>query len=306
MDVQHLEHQLARLVPPAPPVPTPAPAAPPPRRPTIQGQAVDGKWVRTATAHGARTLLLSVVQHATGRTLAQAKVGTQQTEVAACRHLLHKRNLAGTVTTMDAGLTDRELARHIRRQGGHYLMVVKRNHPLMRDEVALFFTEPRLPADAHERYDHVTSVTKGHGRIEVRTLECMSGWCVDWQWPDVAQVLRRTCERTVCKTGTRSVEVSYGITSLTADDARAVELEALWRGHWTIENRKHYVRDVTLGEDRTQMHTGHAPQVLAALRNALIDLWRAQGWRNMADAARACAASPHCALRCIGALPVRQ
>lgn len=306
IDVERLEHQLARLVPLVPPVPTPAPVAPPPRQPTIQGQAVDGKWVRTATAHGARTLLLRVVQHATGRTLAQGNVGTGQTEVAACQHLLQGQDVAGTVTTMDAGLTDRELARHIRRQGGHYLMVVKRNHPLMQDEVALFCTEPHLPADAHERTMCATRVTKGHGRLEVRTLECLTGWCVDWQWPDVAHVLRRTCERVVCKTGKRRVDVSYGITSVSADEMGAGDVEHLWRAHWTIENRKQYVRDVTLGEDHTQMHTGHAPQVLAALRNALIDGWRAQGWRNMADAARACAASPHRALRCIGALPARQ
>jgi predicted transposase YbfD/YdcC len=208
-------------------------------RPRWQGQAVDGTWVRTAPAHGARTLLLSVVQHGTGRTLVQAKVAAHQTEVRACQPLLRGRKLTGTVTTMDAGLTHRELARQIRTQGGHYVMVVKQNHPQMRDEVALFFTEPRLPADAHERYDCVTQVTKGHGRLDVRTLECMTGWCVDWQWPDVAQVLRRTCERVVCKTGKRSVEVSYGITSLTADEVRAVDVERLWRAHWTIENRKH-------------------------------------------------------------------
>ncbi len=306
IDVHSLEQQLARLVPPLPPGPTPMRAAPPPRRPAIQGQAVDGKWIRTATAHGARTLLLSVVQHGTGRTLAQAKVGTRQTEVVACQQLLHCWDLAGTVTTMDAGLTDRNLARQIRRQGGHYLMVVKRNHPLMQDEGALFFSEPRLPAGAHECYDRATRVTKGHGRLEVRTVACITGWCVDWQWPDVAQVLRRTCERVVCKTGKRTVEVSYGITSLTADDVRAADLERLWRAHWTIENRKHYVRDVTLGEDRNQMYSGHAPHALAALRNALIDVWRAQGWRNMADAARACNASVAQALSCIGALPARQ
>jgi hypothetical protein len=77
----------------------------------------------------------------------------------------------------------------------------------MQDEGALFFSEPRLPAGAHECYDRATRVTKGHGRLEVRTVECITGWCVDWQWPDVAQVLRRTCERVVCKTGKRTVEV---------------------------------------------------------------------------------------------------
>jgi predicted transposase YbfD/YdcC len=209
MDVQRLEHQLAQLVLAEPTTPDEADAAPAPARTCVQGQAVDGKWVRTATAHGARTLLLSVVHHHTGRTLAQAKVAAQHTEVTACQHLLHGRELRGTVTTMDAGLTHRGRAQHIRRQGGHYLMVVKQNHPVMRDEIALFFTAPRLPVDAHERYDCATSVTKGHGRLEVRTLACLTGQCADWQWPDVAQVLRRTCERVVCKTGKRTVTVSY-------------------------------------------------------------------------------------------------
>jgi hypothetical protein len=65
------------------------------------------------------------------------------------------------------------------------------------------------------------------------------------------------------------------------------------------------VRDVTLGEDRQPMHTGHAPQVLAALRNALIDMWRSQGWTNIADAVRDTAASVQRALIFIGVLDYR-
>ncbi len=74
MDVQCLEHQLARLVLTQPPVPNDLGAAPPT---CWQGQPVDGKWGRTATAHGARTPLLSVVQHDTGQTLAQIKVSAR-------------------------------------------------------------------------------------------------------------------------------------------------------------------------------------------------------------------------------------
>ena len=110
----------------------------------------------------------------------KAKVGVRQTAVVACQQLLHGRNLTGRVTTMDARLTDRELARQIRRQGGHYVMVVTRNHPLMQDDVAAFCSEPHLPADAPERYACATHVTKGHGRLEVRTVECITGWCMDW------------------------------------------------------------------------------------------------------------------------------
>lgn len=72
-------------------------------------------------------------------------------------------------------------------------------------------------------------------------------------------------------------------------------------GHWVIESASHYVRDATLGEDRSHMHTGHAPEVLVALRNGLLAPWRRAGWTNMAAAVRATGASVAAALACIGA-----
>lgn len=302
LDVATLEAQLAQFVATLPSSATYAGCRITPQGELLQGQALDGKAVRTATAHGTRTHLVSLVTHTTGQTLAQRAVATKQAEVSASQLLLQGRDLHSTVTTMDAGLTHRGLAAQIRQQDGHYLMIVKRNHPQMYAEVATFFTLPGVLADA-ERYDRCRTVAKGHGRLETRTLECLTGQCSDWRWPDVAQVLRRTCERQVRRTGKRSIAVSYGLTSLTADDARAADLEALWRGHWTIENRKHYVRDVTLGEDRHPMYRGSVPQVLAAIRNSLIDLWRAHGWTLISDAVRACAASVRTALALIGAIP---
>jgi predicted transposase YbfD/YdcC len=268
----------------------------------LQAQALDGKAVRTATAHGDRTHLVSVVQHVSAQTVGQTERPTKRSEAAASQQLLNGHDLSGTITTMDAGLTQRPLAQQIRRQNGHYLMVVKKNHPQMYAEVALFFEQPGVLADA-EHYDRCRTVSKGHGRLETRTLECLSASCGDWHWPDAAQILRRRCERLECKSGKRTLTLSYALTSLTIEDARAVDLERLWRGHWTIENRKHYVRDVTMGEDRHQMHSAQAPQVLAALRNALIDLWRSHGWSNIADALRDTAASVRRALTLIGALP---
>lgn len=268
----------------------------------LQGQAIDGKCVRTATAHGDRTHLVSLVQHGGGVSLAQTEVEGKRNEVAASQQLLAERDLTGTVTTMDAGVTQRKIAQQIRERGGQYLMVVKKNHPQMYAELALFFELPGIVAD-DEHYDRCRSVSKGHGRLETRTLECLSARCAEWQWPDVAQILRRTCVRLERKKGKCTLRVSYALTSLTVEEARAADLERLWRGHWTIENRKHYVRDVTLGEDRQPMHTGHAPQVLAAVRNALIDMWRSQGWSNIADAVRDTAASVRRALTFIGVQP---
>jgi hypothetical protein len=86
--------------------------------------------------------------------------------------------------------------------------------------------------------------------------------------------------------GETTVEVIYGITSLTEQEADAARLLALARGHWGIENKLHYVRDVTLGEDGCRVRKGAAPQVLAATRNAVIHLLAAVGASSNAAAIR--------------------
>ncbi len=111
---------------------------------------------------------------------------------------------------------------------------------------------------------------KGHGRVEKRTLETTQILTVGQKWKGLRQGLRITRERTV--KGKRTVEVVYGITSLSMGRANAATLLAILRGHWQIENGLHYVRDVTLGEDACQVRRGSAPQVLAALRNVGVHL----------------------------------
>ena len=115
-----------------------------------------------------------------------------------------------------------------------------------------------------------TALDKGHGRIEKRTLRTTRILTVGPKWKGLKQGFEITRERTV--TGKTTVEVVYGITSLGADRADAAALLALVREHWQIENGLHYVRDVTLGEDACRVRSGTAPQVLAALRNAVVHL----------------------------------
>ena len=111
---------------------------------------------------------------------------------------------------------------------------------------------------------------KGHGRIEKQTLETTPILMAGQKWKGLKQGLRITRERTV--KGVKSVEVVYGITSLSVKRADAATLLALLRTHWQIENGLHYVRDVTLGEDACRVRSGTAPQVLAALRNVAVHL----------------------------------
>jgi predicted transposase YbfD/YdcC len=104
------------------------------------------------------------------------------------------------------------------------------------------------------------------------------------EWPSVGQVGRLTRHRTV--KGARTTETVCFITSLTPQRATAEDLQALIRGHWHIENRLHWVRDVSLGEDACRARTGAAPQVLAGIRNAAIRLMRRAGTASIASALR--------------------
>jgi predicted transposase YbfD/YdcC len=171
-------------------------------------------------------------------------------------------------------------------------MVVKANQPELRDAIETLFAQPPWLVDERaSEYRRHTTVDKGHGRLDRRELEASPSLADYLDWPGIGQVLKRTCRRVRLRTGEMSEEVTYGITSLSWATTPAATLERLWRGHWAIENRVHYVRDVTLGEDAGHAWRGQTPQALAALRNALLNLVRGHGWTNIADAVRHYAAS---------------
>jgi predicted transposase YbfD/YdcC len=113
-------------------------------------------------------------------------------------------------------------------------------------------------------------VEKGHGRIERRTLRTTTILTRSHLWAGMKQGFAVTRERTI--RGVKTTEVVYGITSLSGDRANAAALLKLVRDHWKIENELHYVRDVTLREDACRVRSGNAPQVLAAMRNAVVHL----------------------------------
>jgi predicted transposase YbfD/YdcC len=82
------------------------------------------------------------------------------------------------------------------------------------------------------------------------------------------------------------VEVVYALTSLTHRQADLGLLAGWLQGHWGIENRVHHVRDVTQGEDASQIRAGNGPRVMAVLRNTALNLARLAGHDNIAQAQR--------------------
>lgn len=162
---------------------------------------------------------------------------------------------------------------------GHWLFRLKANQPELHAGVALLFENPVSPPT-------IVRQRNRHGdRLEVREL-ALSRELNEWtDWPELAQVGRLTCLRR--RKGETRIETSYIITSLSPEQATPAQLLHLVRGHWGIENRLHWVRDVTFDEDRCQIRTGAAPQVMAALRNLVIGLFRLGGARNIAAQLRA-------------------
>lgn len=144
-----------------------------------------------------------------------------------------------------------------------------------------------------------TTVDKAHGRVEKRTLRTTTLLTTGERWRGLAQGFELTRERTLH--GVTTVEVEYGITSLRPERASAARLLALARDHWCIENRLHYVRDVTLGEDACRVRKGQAPQVLAALRNAVVHLLAAIDAPSRVAALEQLSVRPAEALTLIGA-----
>jgi predicted transposase YbfD/YdcC len=271
---------------------------------SVTALALDGKVVRGAAHHGQRVWLLGLADH-WGQMRAQTALQDGQSELAAARDLLAKQDLSGQVITMDAAFTDAGLAQQIQTHGGDYLAVVKGNQPELLWAIETEFSSGRrLVAEQAQEYRVGETTDVGHGRIERRRLETstrLTGYLAEWDWPGVGQVLRRTCRRVVLKTGEVSETTSYAVTSLTPGQVSVAQLEALWRGHWSIENQVHHVRDASFREDAGLAHTGHTVQALAALRNGILTRLRATGCTRIADALRHYAAHPDEALAFIGA-----
>ena len=241
--------------------------------------AVDGKTCRGARGvDGSRVHLFSIVDHATGVPLGQVNAGGKDHEIAAFAAVLDRINLNGVIVTADALHTQRGHAHYLHRHGGRYVFVVKRNQPTLYDQLA-GLPWSKVPV-AHR------VVEKGHGRRESRTLQ-LTGVRAGIGFPHARLVGRIVRNRTETATGETTQEIVYVVTSLGWSDIAPADLATLVRGHWSIENKVHWVRDLTFDEDHSTVRTGTLPQLMATLRNTAIGLLRLRGKHtNIAAATR--------------------
>jgi predicted transposase YbfD/YdcC len=276
--------------------------------------AIDGKTLRgsaprsapeqvaTAGSGAGRTHLVAGYDQASGVALGQVacspEAGTGG-EVAAAKGLaaaLDERGLlAGSVITVDAGFTARELAADLRCRGAHWILRIKGNQKTLHTRLKA------LPWAAVPEAARVRSV--GHGRVETRTIRVIDlAGSSDGQgqfFPDATQALK-IIRRRRTRRGRWSVQTVYAITSLDARAADPAQLACWVRGHWSIENGLHWVRDVVFAEDSSQVRTAHGPTNLAALRTLAINALRLTGHTNIATGLRQHARTPLLPLATLG------
>ncbi len=136
--------------------------------------------------------------------------------------------------------------------------------------------------------------------MEVRSIWTSTDLCGYLDFPYAAQVFTIRRQVTEMVSQRSRSETVQGLSSLPVERATPAGLLALSRGHWTIENRLHWVRDVTFDEDHSRVRTGAGAQVMASIRNLAISLLRLAGARYIAPALRHCARSDPQTLRLIG------
>jgi predicted transposase YbfD/YdcC len=248
----------------------------------LAGIAVDGKALRgSVTADGGRTVVVGAISHGTGVVLGQRQVPDKKGEGAQVEALLAPLDVAGTVITLDALHTTRATARLITDTcNAHYLLVLKGNQPLTRAAAARVLTGP------DSDWEHASAATddRGHGRRERRSIRTTEA--DDSLFPGARQVFRLRRDVGELHGPWTSKEIIYGITSLPATLAGPEHLNYYQRQHWTVENRLHWTRDVTFGEDISQVRTGTAPRTIATFRNLAINTFRFAGRANIAHARR--------------------
>jgi len=264
--------------------------------------SMDGKRLRgTIDLEASDGLcLLAVFLPGEGITLAQIAIPTEQNEISVAPTLLAWVDLRNKVVIGDALHTQRQVSIQIGKAGGNYVWTVKRNQPQLLQDLQDWFDDKvaLLPGQGCPPKDFcsATLVSKGHGRLEVRTLTTSSQLNDFLDWPFLQQVFKLERHTTISKTGKTRHEIVYGVTSLSAEQASPTQLLHMLRSYWHIENGLHYPRDVTLHEDHTHFKNHAAAHNMAIINNLILAFIAKSDFPFVPSARRFFAAHPERAL----------
>lgn len=240
---------------------------------------MDGKSARGSRQGQTPAAHLLAAMTGDGRTVTQLRVPGKTNEITCFTALLEPYDLTGVTVTADALHTQRGHVRFlVEEMKAHYMLVVKANQPGLHRRLRSLSWKDAIA----RRYDREI----GHGRKETRVTRALTVTDLGLDFPHTVQAVRIPRHRTNLKTGTCSRQTVYAITDLTSHQASPQRLGQLARSQWTIENRLHFVRDTTFGEDASKIRTGRGPENMATLRNLAINTLRQHGHRNIAAGLR--------------------
>lgn len=247
----------------------------------LPAAAIDGKLLHGSRTPTGQVFLVAAITHHRGVILGQRQVPDKRGETAVIADLLAPLDVAGMLLTLDALHTSKKTARLITGPlGAHYMLILKGNQPLAHQAAQALLSGTDTEFADHTDIDD----DRGHGRTERRTLRVAA--CDDSLFPGARQVFRLRRDTGGLDGVRTSKDIVHGIVSLDADLAGPEHLNHYARGHWSVETRLHWTRDVTFREDNSQLRTGTAPRALASFRNLTLNTFRLAGRANIAHARR--------------------
>jgi predicted transposase YbfD/YdcC len=259
----------------------------------IDGKALKGTGKRAYGGEEPQRQVLHVYEVHTGIVLQQCPIALEYNEVSTLKPRLPETLCKGRILTTDAAQSYHEFGRLVQRAGGDVVVFIKDNTPATRADLELFFEDAQADRRTWQSFEHLE---KGHGRLERRQI-ITSPDLNDYlsrDWGEVGQVFRLQRERT--SRDKSSTEVVYGWTSLSPQRCSPKRLLQVTRDHWTVENRLHWRRDATLGEDRCGVRFPPVAQMLAVLNTVVLSLMDAHQVSNVARQIRRFASHPDEAL----------
>ena len=251
--------------------------------------ALDGKTLRGSFDHltdRKAVHVLSAFASDAALVLAHQELAGAPDEIAAVPRLMAELGLTGVLFTADALHCQKDSFAQAAATGNALLVRVKDNQPTLHAALAGVCADG-CPFDSHETVDRGRHGRQEHRRVEVFDTVGL----LDTPWQVLVSCVARVSRLTYIKdtrTGLWATREEVGYYPCQARHGAKL-LGGAIRAHWGIENRAHYVRDVTLGEDASRIRT--RPGIMARIRSVALNVLRANGVRNVSLALYANAVS---------------
>jgi len=234
--------------------------------------ALDGKRLRSANFLGSITHIVELFAAEDRLVLATEKVPNKTVEKSCLSDILKQIDVSGAIISGDAHFTTQGVADQIIENKADYLLAVKGNQPNLQVELEHFFWQAHEAKWDNIKHSVVSTVEKGHGRIETRTINVVND--IDWltqksSWKNLSSVIEVSCTRKFMDSGKIESATRLYISSRKG----AASNFAQWvRGHWGIENNCHWVADVIFGEDQAQADVGHCAENMSIFRRLAMNI----------------------------------